>query len=274
MLSAAFKMEHSHQPPLPRQPHPVEALSDDEHEDEDSLQLELQSPAKSCTATASSAVISKLLLSTVLWFAVLLIGLVPSRLDKSVQSHSAPACVEDGTTAVISSSLYLHADFDYDSVLAELASYSAYNSSALHSPYLYAPWAAIIETPDAAHLHPELALLVDLCPLLQAEPDIYSDNFPGYAQLCDGSQYALPCPVQAKYINSSSLARLTLACNKQQACRNWWLQHQSQHGVCGCAPLVMNLAHHAQAEQKQGLDCATLPSWTACVWLLIPLGRL
>lgn len=278
MLSAAFNMEQSHQSLVSRQPHPVDTLLDDEHDDGDFTQSAVQSPAKSCKVTASNGFISKFLPSTVLWFAVLLFGLMPSRFDKPVQSHFVPARMENGGTAVTTSSSYLHANFNYESVLAELALHSASNSSALHLPHSYSLCTAILEKPQAAYLHPELALLMDLCPLLQAEFDTYADNCFGYAHLCDASRYALPCPVQAKRINSSSLARFTLACNKQQACRSWWLQHQSQHGVCGCAPLMTNLAysnHHAsQAEQKQGLDCLALPSWTAFVWLLIPLGRL
>ena len=270
-VACSFRMKHSHRSPLPRQPDPLNTFLGNQHGDGQSTQLAVQSPAESCKVTASNAVTSKLLLSTILWFAVLLFGLVTYRLDTPVPSHCTHACEKGGRTAVTTSSSYLYKNFDYESIWAKVMSYSAYNSSALPLGPSVSPWAAVRESPQAAQLHPELALLVDLCPLLQAEPD-------GYAHLCDASRYALPCPVQAKYINSSNLARFTLACNKQQACRSWWLQHQSQHGVCGCAPLMMNLTysnqHASQAEQKQGLGRPTLPSWTPCVWLLIPLGRL
>lgn len=278
MLPAAFDMEHSHQPPFSRQPDPLESLLGGEHGDGDPTQIAVQSPAKSCKVTANSAVTSKLLLSTALWFAVLLYGLVPSRLDTPEQTRFTHTCVKGGSTGVPSSTSYLPANFEYESALAELTSNSAHNASALLSPHLYLPWAAAPESPQAADPYPELALLVDLCPLLQADSDTYADKFPGYAHVCDASRYALPCPVQATCISSTSLARFTLACNKIQTCKSWWLQHHSQHGVCGCAPLVMNLAysnqHASQAEQEQGLGCPAAPSWAACVWLLIPLGRL
>ena len=269
-------MGHSQRSPLPTRPDPLDTLLSDEHGDGGPTQFAVQSPAKSCKVTASSVVISKILLSTVLWFAVLLYGVLSSRHGTLVQRYCTHACVKDDKTAVTLSNPYLHRNFDYKSVLAEVMSYSAYNSSVLPSTLSASPWTTHSGSPQAVHLHPELALLVDLCPLLQAEPDSYADNCPGY--VCVASRYALPCPGQAKYIDPSSLARFILACNKQQTCRSWWLQHQSQHGVCGCAPLMTNLAysnqHASQAAQKQGLCLPALPAWTAYVWLLIPLGRL
>lgn len=258
---------------LPHQSHPVDTLRDDANVHGGPTQLQIQYTA----ATASSAVTSKHLLSTVLWFAVLLYGLVPSRLDTSGQNDATYASLTEGRIAVTQGSSFLHANLDPDSVLTELISYPSSNFTAVRYPHPSLPWATVPECPQAAVLHPELALLLDLCPLLQAEPDTHADKFPGFAHLCDASRYALPCPMQAKHINSSSLARFTLACNKQQACRSWWLHHQSQMGVCGCAPLLMNLEYANQlaprAEEK-GLGSPALPSWTACTWLLIPLGRL
>lgn len=272
LLSAACTMQRSHHKLLPHQPHPVDTLLDDEHVDGDPTQLQYSA------ATASSAVTSKQLLSTVLWFAVLLYGLMPSRHDIPMQNDATYANLTEGRIAVMPGSSYLHANMDYEAVLTELTSYPSDNSSASLYPHPSSAWASVPNSPQAAVLHPELALLMDLCPLLQAEPNTQKEKFPGFAHLCDASRYALPCPMQAKYINSSSLARLTLACNKQQACRSWWMHHQSQMSVCGCAPLLMNLEYANQlapyTEQKQGLGSPALPSWTACTWLLIPLGRL
>lgn len=266
-------MEHSHA--LTRQSDPAEAVLGGEHGDRNRTQLAVQSPTGSCKTTTSSAVASKLLILTILWFAVLLYGLVPSRHDTSMESRFTHARVKG---AVTSSSWCLHARFNYESILAELTSYSAYNSSTLPLSSVTSPWTAVPESLQAADLHTELAHLVDLCPLLQAEPDTYTRDFPGFAHVCDASRYALPCRTHTKNIDSSSLARFSLACSTQHACRSWWLQHQSQHGVCGCAPLVMNLdypnQHASQVESRQGSDHSDQPWWTACVWLLIQLGRL
>lgn len=109
---------------LPHQLHPVGTRLDGEHVDGDPTQLEVHNPA----ATASSAITSKHLLSTVLWFAVLLYGLMPSRLDTFVQKDTKHACLTEGRIAVTPGSSYLHANWDYESILTELSSHPSHQS--------------------------------------------------------------------------------------------------------------------------------------------------
>ncbi|KAL3162282.1 hypothetical protein ABBQ32_009973 [Trebouxia sp. C0010 RCD-2024] len=162
---------------------------------------------------------------------------------------------------------------DCDSVLAELDSLASYKSNATN--LVPAPITRPAVPENSQLLHAELALLVDLCPLLQDGPDTHAEDLVGYTHICDGSQYACPCHTQANLANSTSLTRFTIACNKHHSCRSWWLQHQSQHGVCGCAPL-MNLVHPnqhaAQDEQMQKARRQALSSLLVCLWMLVPLG--
>ena len=260
---------------LPRQPDPVEALLEDEHNDGGPTQLEVQSSA----VNTSSALTSKLVISILLWFAVLLYGVLPSRLDTAAQNGCELDCVKVGKTAgganTTRSSVFT------PSTMSQSWQRSMRIQLATRVPRFSLTPSRLRELCQRP-LRPLFCTLslqswwtsVLYCKLILVPMQTSSLAMLIFA---NDSQYALPCPLQAKYVHSGSLARFTVACNKQQGCRSWWLRHQSQHGVCGCAPL-MNLAypnqHAPQAEQKQGSGYLALPPLSACVWLLIPCGRL
>lgn len=266
-------MGRVHRPQLPRQQDQAIALPVNEYSGAKTPHsLEYKLPLSHQAATCSTR---KLLISTLFWFVVLACGLLSSRPEAALQSRSKLDCVKFGGVAKDVAIAHTSYQLGCETVLAELNSLTAYNGNATSQAHPFTLQAAASECPQATFLHPELALLVDLCPLLQDEHDPQAADSVGYADICDRSQYALPC--HTKLVNCSSLARFTVACNKHHGCRSWWLQQQSQHGVCGCAPL-MNLVyrkqHAAQAEQKLGFEPLALPSVSVCVWMLIPLGRL
>ena len=261
------------QPQLPRQQDPADVPPENEQtgdNTEHSLEFEVllsQEPATSST--------HKLVISIILWFVVLACGLLAHRYDATLQSCSQLNCVGGGRVAedVVTPRILYH--LKCNSVLADLDSLAAHKPNATVQVLAATIGSAVPESPQAVNADPALALLLDLCPLLQDEHDTHTDDLVGYPYICNGSQYTLPCQMQAKLVNPTSLARFSIACNKHHSCRSWWLQHQSQHGVCGCAPL-MNLVYPelaAQAEQKREMRHPALSSLSVCLWMLIPLGR-
>ena len=262
------------QPQLPRQQDPANVLPEKEDTtDNTEHNLEYQAWLSQEPAKLSTR---KFVVSIILWFVVLTCGLLPGRSDATLQSGSQLDYVWGDRVAedVTPRTWY---NLNCDSVLAELDLLAAYKSNATTPVPAAMTRSAVPESPQAVYSHPELALLVDLCPLLQGEQDTHAEDLVGYTDICDGSQYALPCHMQAKLDNPSSLARFTIACNKHHSCRSWWLQHQSQHGVCGCAPLtslVYPNQHAGQAELIQEMRHPTLSLLSVCLWMLIPFGRL
>lgn len=260
------------QPQLPRQQDPATGSTEHEHH-MDKIEQSLENQISLSHEPATFAA-RKVVVAIILWFVVLACGFSARRPDAALHSWSQqePARGDRAAEDVVTTRPLYH--LDCDAVLAELDSLAAYNSNATLVVPAPISRPAVPESPQATVLHPELALLMDLCPLLQ---DTHADELDGYTYICDGSQYVLPCHMQARLVNSTSLARFTFACNKHHSCRSWWLQHQSQHGVCGCAPL-MNLLypsqHAAQAEQLQKTSRPALPSLSVCLWMLVPFGRL
>lgn len=177
-----------------------------------------------------------------------------------------------GAAATSTSKSHLLSDRHFDAILSQFETKSAQckNVSLLDIVEL---WKATpqVQSQHTAAAYPELANLVDLCPLLQAEPDSGTDSLLAYPHVCDGSQDRLPCAARTNDVDFGSLAMFTAACHSQQSCRSWWLQQESQHGVCSCTPLP-NLQPLPQ--QHSHIHCSFwLPSLRQMLWLLIPLGR-
>ena len=240
-----------------------------------------QSAMHTSAAKFSKAATRKLVFSTVFWFSVLLYGFQPSR-SVVLPTFSEPGrsqleCVgEDnlgGDAATGSSGLHLFSDLYLDAFLSQLESTSMQftDASLLDTAEL---WEATPQRHLAAAVYHELASLVDLCPLLQAEPGNGTVSLLAYPHLCDGSQDRLPGAAKANDIQLGSLAKFTAACHSQQSCKSWWLQQQSQRGVCGCASILnlQAIPQHQQLAQRPG-QSAWLPSLSHVLWLLIPLGR-
>lgn len=114
-------------------------------------------------------------------------------------------------------------------------------------------------------LHPDLASLLDLCPLIGTDGIQH-----GYPGLCDGNHYRMLCREQPNALDATTLSKLTSACHSSRVCRAWWMQQHDIAGVSGC-PIPVKQANYVKRapssllQQSALVVYACLPG-AASVW--------
>ncbi len=100
-------------------------------------------------------------------------------------------------------------------------------------------------------LHPELASLLDLCPLIDS--DGIQHGHPG---LCDDNHYRMPCKEQPNALHATNLSKFTSACHSSRVCRAWWMQQHEIAGMSGC-PITVKQADYFKEDPRYVLhQCA------------------
>lgn len=219
--------------------------------------------------------------SASIWFVVLLYGLLPSQLSTKTQLVPERAWqlehdfgVPTAAVTVASNSSEAFA-LDYISLMAQLKASAARHQQALRQQGNESLLSEPFDQLQGA-LHPDLARLIDLCPLLRADGTKL-----GFPDLCDDSHYRMPCTDTPWALDAHTLSILTLACHSSEACRAWWMHQHNAVGMSGC-PIVTSLTittTHIRQEPKPAL---TQPAEVAIAqsrkvlgmfWCLLALGK-
>lgn len=237
-------------------------------------------PGVSATDVYSSKA-CELTLSVLIWVLVLVCGLLPSSLNSTTRSlpqaatpyqhgfdrELSAAAVNLNSNGVGSLSL------DDKTLVAQLEAAVGYqqNASWLTRSKLLLPELADNQLDT---LHPDLASLLDLCPLIGTDGTQH-----GYPGLCDDNHYRMSCREQLSVLHATTLSKFTSACHSSRVCRAWWMQRHDIAGMSGC-PITVKQGDYVKQEPSNLLQqnalvvYARLPGAASVWWWTIAVGKL
>lgn len=232
-------------------------------------------------ASAAEVPSIKACVSASIWFVMLLYGLLPLQFSTQTQLVPERAWQPEhdfrAPTAAVNLASYSNEAFalDYISLMAQLEASAAHHQQALRRQGNESLLSEPVDQLQGA-LHPDLARLIDLCPLLRADGAKL-----GFPELCDDSHYRLPCTETPFALDAHTLSILTLACHSSEACQAWWMHQHNAVGMSGCpvlTSLTMTIPHIRQEPKPaltQPAEVAFPQSRTllGMFWCLLALGK-
>ncbi len=236
-------------------------------------------PGVSATDVFSSKACD-LTLSVLIWVLVLVCGLLPSSLNSTTRPQPQAADrYQHGFDRVLSAAavtLSSNGDgslsLDDNTFVAQLEAAAVYQQNASWLPRSKALFPELADY-QLGTLHPDLASLLDLCPLIGTD-----DTQHGYPGLCDDNHYRVPCRGQPTALHATTLSKFTSACHSSRVCRAWWMQQHDIAGMSGC-PITVKQANYAKQDPSNSLQqsalvvYARLPGAAYVWWWTIAVGK-
>ena len=216
-------------------------------------------------------------LSVFIWVLILVCGLLPSSLNSTTRSLPQAAtqyqhgfAVELSTAAInLSSNGDGSVSLDDITLVAQLEAAVVYQQNA---SWLSRSKSLLRKLADyqLETLHPELATLLDLCPLIGTD-----DTQHGYPGLCDDNHYRMPCREQPNTLHATTLSKFTSACHSSRVCRAWWMQQHDIAGMSGCSITVKQADYFKQDPSNVLHECALVvhAHLPEVMWWILVVGK-
>ncbi len=236
-------------------------------------------PGVSATDVYSSKA-CELTFSVFIWVLVLVCGLLPSSSISTTRSlPQAATRYQHGFGRELSAaavSLSSNGDgslsLDDKTLVAQLEAAVVFQQNASWLPRSKSLLPELADY-QSETLHPDLASLLDLCPLIGT--DGTQHGFPG---LCDDNHYRMPCREQPNALHATTLSKFTSACHSSRLCRAWWMQQHDIAGMSGC-PLTVKQANFVKQDPSNLLQqsalvvYARMPGAASVWWWTIAVGK-
>ncbi len=233
-----------------------------------------QQPGVSATHVYSSKACESTL-SVFIWVLVLVCGLLPSSLNSTTRSlPQAATRYQQGFDRELSAAAIILSSTGDESLSLddktlvfqlEAAAVYQYNASWLSGSR------SLLLDYQLETFHPELASLLDLCPLIGTD----GTELPG---LCDDNHHRMPCREQPNALHATTLSKFTSACYSSRVCRTWWMHQHDVAGMSGC-PIRVKQADSLKQDPSNLLQqsalvvYARLPEAASVWWWTIAVGK-